>query len=158
MTDLTPRGPAAASVRRQRDRRGRGMRGPLLPPTVPAFRTRAQRFDATVVDVVGELEGRWGDQLRSIEFAVDEVPTLNADGSAGDNDVVDDYGIPLCRFLPPGVDRRGRPTKARIIVYRRPIELRTPHRSLLAEIVEEIVAEQLTAVLGEPPAQPPAGA
>jgi hypothetical protein len=47
----TPGGPVprVGAVRR-RDRRGRGIRGPLLPPTLPAHRTRAERFDDQVLD------------------------------------------------------------------------------------------------------------
>jgi hypothetical protein len=31
-------------------RRGRDMRGPLLPPTVPGWRSRAERFDMAVLE------------------------------------------------------------------------------------------------------------
>ncbi|MDT5014549.1 MAG: hypothetical protein QOD39_709, partial [Mycobacterium sp.] len=33
-----------------RSRRGRDMRGPLLPPTVPGWRSRAERFDMAVLE------------------------------------------------------------------------------------------------------------
>ena len=39
--------PAPASAHR-RDRHGRGLRGPLVPPHLPAWRTRAERFDELV--------------------------------------------------------------------------------------------------------------
>ena len=35
---------------RRRDRRGRGLRGPLLPPELPAARSRSERFDDLVPD------------------------------------------------------------------------------------------------------------
>ncbi|MGB6612460.1 MAG: peptidase, partial [Trebonia sp.] len=35
---------------RRRDRHGRGLRGRLVPPGVPLYRTRAQQFDDMVLD------------------------------------------------------------------------------------------------------------
>ena len=64
--------PVTASIRR-RDRHGRGLRGPLLPPHLPAWRTRAERFDELVVSAAEVLTRRWP-QVGSIQFAVEEVP------------------------------------------------------------------------------------
>ena len=57
-----------------------GLRTPLLPTDVPASRTRAQRFDQAVLEAVADLEERWPGRLDAIEFAVDEVPVIPADG------------------------------------------------------------------------------
>ena len=132
----------------RRDRRGRGLRTPLLPDQVPASRTRAEQFDQAVLDAVADLEERWPTELSSIEFAVDEVPPLPAGPVLPANDVVVDAGVPLSRFLPPGVDSKGRPTKARIVVYRRPLEVRAQDATDLSDLVVEVLDEQLTAVLG----------
>ena len=146
--DRTPhRGPA-----QQRDRRGRGLRSPLLPAQLPGFRTRAELFDQAVLDAVADLEDQWPGQLSAIEFAVDEVPPLPAGPVLPSSDVVVDGGVPLSRFLPPGVDGKGRPTKARIVVYRRPVEMRSTHPGDLGDLVEDVLTEQLTAVLGNPDA------
>ncbi len=98
-----------------------------------------------------ELEERWPTELRSIEFAVDEVPALPDGEVIPTPDVVLDGGVPLTRFTPPGVDVRGRPTKARIVVYRRPLEIRAGDAADLADLVAEVLAEQLSAALGDPP-------
>ncbi len=132
-----------------RDRRGRGLRSPLLPAQLPAARTRAQQFDHAVLEAVADLEERWPTELASIEFAVDEVPSLPAGGVVPSSDVVLDGGVPLTRFSPPGVDSRGRATKARVVVYRRPLEVRAADSGDLGELVAEVLGEQLTAVLGE---------
>ncbi len=140
-----------APGRVRRDRRGRGLRTPLLPGDVPASRTRAQRFDQAVLEAVAELESRWPGRLESLEFAVDEVPAVPADGpELATDEVVLDAGVPLTRFLPPGMDARGRPTKARIVVYRRPLEVRSGDAGELSDLVAEVLGEQLSAVLGEP--------
>lgn len=148
----SPPAPAVpAAARARRDRRGRGLRTPLLPADVPASRTRAQRFDQAVLEAVADLEARWPGRLESLEFAVDEVPAVPNDGpELASDEVVLDGGVPLARFLPPGMDAHGRPTKARIVVYRRPLEVRSGDAGELGDLVAEVLGEQLTAVLGEP--------
>jgi hypothetical protein len=149
-----PSGPGAAArpARRRRtrqDRRGRGLRTPLLPPGVPGFRTRAELFDQVVMDAVVDLEARWPGKLDLIEFAVDDVPSLPAGAVISSSDVVVDDGVPLARFFPPGIDKRGKQTKARIVVYRRPLELRAPASIDLIDLVTDVLDEQLSAVLGD---------
>src|SRR6478609_277442 len=81
--------PAVADpVPARRDRRGRGLRSPLLPTDVPAARTRAQRFDQAVLEAVADLEERWPGRLDAIEFAVDEVPALPDEGEVLPSDEV----------------------------------------------------------------------
>ena len=126
------------------------MRTPLLPTDVPASRTRAQRFDQAVLEAIADLEERWPGRLDAIEFAVDEVPVIPAEGSVQpSDDVVLDGGVPLTRFMPPGIDAKGRPIKARIVVYRRPLEVRSSDAGDLGELVAEVLGEQVSAVLGE---------
>lgn len=132
-----------------RDRRGRGPRTPLLPAQVPGFRTRAELFDQLVMEVVADLEPRWPDRLADIEFAVDDVPALPTGPVISSSDVVVDDGVPLARFFAPGVDARGRATKPRIVLYRRPVEMRAPGQFDLVDLVTDILEEQITAVLGE---------
>jgi hypothetical protein len=102
------------------------------------------------MEAVEDLEELWGERLTAIEFAVDEVPPLPAGELMPSPDVVMDGGVPLTRFVPPGVDRRGRATRARIVIYRRPLEGRAVDRSDLGDLVAEVLAEQVASVLGEP--------
>lgn len=132
----------------RRDRRGRGPRTPLIPADLPGARTRAEQFDEAVLEAASELEARWPREVAAIEFAVDDVPP--DDGPAVPTpEVVMDGGVPLCRFDPPGIDSRGRSTKARLVVYRRPLELRAGSSGDLSTLVAEVLAEQLSAVIGE---------
>lgn len=133
----------------RRDRHGRGPRGPLLPPQVPGFRTRGELFDAAVLDALADMGPRWPGDLPNIEIAVDEVPPPARGEMLSTSDAVRDGPVVLTRFLPPGVDGRGRATKARIVLYRRPIEMRCPTSADLADLVTELLTEQLTAVLGD---------
>lgn len=124
---------------RRRDRRGRGPRGPILPVGVPAFRTRAERFDHLVLEAVGRLEKRWARQLDGTEFAVEDVPPSNpAPWEHG--------GVPLGRYF--AADAGLAP---RIVVYRRPIETRALDAGDLEDLVREVVVEQVAHLLGRSP-------
>ena len=147
---------------RRRDRRGRGLRGPLVPPgvtvgavsaLVPLARTRAERFDDLVLDAVARLESSWAEQLRDVEFAVEDVPPLSllAEGpEAYDRDVVFDETaggpVPLGRLLPGGAGQQ-----PRVVVYRRPIEARAEDLVDLAELVHDVVVDQIARLLDVDP-------
>jgi predicted Zn-dependent protease with MMP-like domain len=123
---------------------------------VPASQTRGQRFDDLVLDAVEELEHRWARQLEGVEFAVEDVPVvpLGTDPALDEDVVVDDTAggaVPLGRLLPAGVDARGRPTAPRIVVYRRPLEARAADRTELADLVHDVVVDQVARLLGVDP-------
>ena len=126
----------------------------MLPAALPGARTRSQQFDDAVLEATADLEERWPREIGAIEFAVDEVPPLPEGELVPSADVVLDGGVPLTRFVPPGVDARGRPTKARIVIYRRPIEVRAENAVDLGDLVAEVLTEQISAVLGESPGEP----
>ncbi|PZS05028.1 MAG: peptidase [Pseudonocardiales bacterium] len=130
-----------------RDRRGRGNRGALVPPSVPLARSRSQQFDDRVLAAVEELERRFADELSGVEFAVEEVPPVDPDDGAPEG-LLADQGVPLSRLTPADRDRRGAQRPARIVVYRRPLELRAHDDEELDDVVREVVIEQVAALLG----------
>lgn len=138
----------------RRDRRGRGLRGLLVPVGVPLSRSRSEQFDDMVLDAVEHLEAQWAAKLESVEFAVEDVPAV-PDGPpeavVWGTDVVEDGAVPLARLLPAGTDAAGRPTPPRIVVYRRPLELRALDRAELADLVHDVVVEQVANLLGLDP-------
>ena len=159
---------------RRRDRHGRGVRGRLVPPTawvgdrevrVPAWLTRAERFDELVLDTVEELEQRWARELEGVEFAVEDVPPVLAHGPDAvlPDDVVADVTaggpVPPGRLLPAAVDEQGRPTPPRVVVYRRPLEARAGDRLDLADLVHDVVVDQVARLLRVDPdvVDPPTG-
>lgn len=141
------------------------MRGVLVPREVmvagrvvriPLAQTRAERFDDLVLDAVEQLEEHWARQLEGVEFAVEDVPTVPLDHDAAlDADVVADQSaggsVPLGRLLPAGRDEEGQPTPARIVVYRRPLEARAADRLDLADLVHDVVVDQVARLLGVDP-------
>ncbi|MEV6211949.1 metallopeptidase family protein [Kitasatospora sp. NPDC051914] len=139
MDSPTPPSPAGGQRRpRHRDRHGRGLRGPLAPPQVPISLTRSELFDDYVRESVERLERRWP-QLVDVEFAVQEVP-LPAQGEPAPD------GVPLGRVIPAAQGR-----KSRIVVYRRPVEVRAKSREDRAALVHEVLIEQVAELLGLSP-------
>lgn len=131
--------PQPAPRQRHRDRHGRGMRGPIAPPQVPLAVSRADAFDDLVRDAADRLERRWP-QLADVEFAVQDVPWPQ-DAMATDGDPV-----PLGRLIGAAKDR-----PSRIVIYRRPVEIRAKSRDERALLVHEIVVEQVAELLGLSP-------
>jgi hypothetical protein len=117
------------------------MRGPVAPPQVPLAASRAEVFADLVQDSVERLGRRWP-QLADIDFQVLEVPRLEAQPG----DVWSDEAVPLGRTLPAHDGRR-----ARVVVYRRPVEIRTKGRDERAALVHEVVVEQVAELLGLTP-------
>ncbi|GHD95802.1 hypothetical protein GCM10010508_61900 [Streptomyces naganishii JCM 4654] len=131
---------AAGPGPRRRDRHGRGMRGPIAPPQVPLAASRAEAFADLVQDSVERLERRWP-QLADMDFMVLEVPRLDGPGQGWN-----DEAVPLGGTVPARDGRR-----ARVVVYRRPVEIRTKGRDERAALVHEIVVEQVAELLGLTP-------
>lgn len=110
------------------------MRGPVAPPQVPLSASRADTFRDLVLDSVERLERRFP-QLVDVEFMVMQVPSVSGEDT-----------VPLGGSAPAGKD-----TPARIVVYRRPVEIRTKSRDERALLVHEVVVEQVAELLGLSP-------
>ena len=139
---------------RRRDRRGRGLRGLLYPSTIPAAKTRAERFDAMVLEALEPIEQRWGAELTELDLAVDEVPEVDEtspDEVVWQAGVLADVGVPLAQLVPAGVDPEGLPSRARIVLYRRPLEARARGGADLAELLHEVLVEQVAEYLNIEP-------
>ena len=144
----------SARSRRRRDRRGRGVRGLLYPPTLPAARSRSERFDAIVLEALEPIDERWHTELGRLDVAIDDVPEVTDCDPATvtwGSDVVEDGNVPLARLIPAGVDRTGLPTRARIVLYRRPLETRAQDGGDLSDLVHEVLVEQVANYLGLDP-------
>jgi predicted Zn-dependent protease with MMP-like domain len=119
---------------------------------VPLARTRAERFDDLVLDAVQQLETHWSEQLRDVEFAVEEVPPtalLTDPGAFGQDVVFDETAggpVPLGQLLPGGPAH-----PPRVVVYRRPIEARADDPVDLAELIHDVVIDQVARLLDVDP-------
>jgi hypothetical protein len=112
--------------------------GPLTPRGVPRSRTPRERFDTLVLEAVGALEQRWSDELDAVEFAVEETPVLPDDWTAPT--------VPLASLVDsPRTDGR------RLVLFRRPIELRAEGHAELGALVFAVLVEQVAELLGRSP-------
>lgn len=112
--------------------------GPLSPRGVPRDRSPRSVFDMVVLGAVERLEDRWHDELGLIEFAVEETPLVPADWA--------DDTVPLASLV-----RASGKSPTRLVLFRRPIELRCESRSELQALVTAVLAEQVGELLGLPP-------
>src|SRR5690606_13587379 len=133
--------PVPRRTGRRRDRRGREPRGsavlpgPLSPYGVPRSVTRRESFDRLVLAVVHELEKRWHEELGLVEFAVEETPLVPDDWDAAT--------VPLATLV-----RGSGGTPTRLVVFRRPIELRAETPADLSALVLTVLVEQVSELLG----------
>jgi predicted Zn-dependent protease with MMP-like domain len=117
-----------------------------VPASVPLSRTKAEIFDDLVLDAVEALERRFAKELAGVEFAVEDVPP---DLNVYDSDVLEDGEVPLARLLPGRPGRSQMPP--RIVLYRRPLEFRAMDREDLADLVHDVIIEQVANLLGVDP-------
>jgi len=130
------------------------MRGPLLPPSVPGWRSRAERFDMAVLEAYEPIEQRWQERVSTLDVAVDEIPRISPndpDSVQWPPEVVADGPIALARLIPAGVDVRGNATRARIVLFRKPIERRAKDSDELAVLLHELLVAQVATYLGVEP-------
>jgi predicted Zn-dependent protease with MMP-like domain len=110
----------------------------LTPHGVPAVRSDRERFDLLVLDAVSALLDRLPDELRDVEFAVEDTPVVPEDWTAPT--------VPLASL----VQAEGR-RAPRVVVFRRPLELRAESVADLAALVHAVVVEQVAELLGREP-------
>lgn len=135
-------------------RHGRGVRGPVLPEDIPARRSRAEKFDRLVLEAFARIDHRWHEKLSKLDIAVDEVPKIRAldpESVTWPPEVVAEGPVPLSRLVPAGIDKRGETTRARVVLFRRPLERRAKHPEDLEDLLFEVLVEQVATYLGVDP-------
>lgn len=136
-------------MKQYRQRHGRGIRGSLLPENTPRFQTRRDRFDRAVLEAYTPLQHRFAQQLQTLDIAIDTVPRMRIrpEAALASDEIASDGPVPLGRLIPAGVDRSGRPTRARIVLFRMPIMHRCINNHeqhvLLERVLTYLVASYL---------------
>lgn len=125
---------------RRRNRHGRGLRGELMLPTLPGYRTRSDRFDDFVLDSAERLHDIWGKPLDGVRFAVDEIPP------GLEHLVADRAPAPMGAYSPATAEEG--PV---ITLYRRVVEQACGSREELQDLVHDVVVEYTAEMLGVPP-------
>ena len=107
---------------------------------MPASRTRGERFDALAVAVLDDIEQRWEDRMPPVDLAVEEIPVIPPDWHSP--------RVPLGSLVPATATSR-----ARIVLFRRPIEHRAEGPAELAAVILAVLVDQVADLIGVPPAE-----
>ena len=103
------------------------------------------------LEAFAEIDARWHDELAGLDIAVDEIPRMlprDPETIQWPDEVTADGAIPLARLIPAGVDVHGQPTRAKIILFRRPLESRARRDTELIELIHEVLVQQVATHLG----------
>ena len=119
--------------RPKRDRHARGIKGPLIPHSVPIYETPAGAFERLLTEATEDFQIRLGVQLANIEIGFEEIPS-NRDL------VLSELTVPL------GRTEIGNPSQ--VIVYRRPIETRVFNHDELDRKIRDVLAELIGSIIG----------
>jgi len=117
----------------KRDRHDRGFRGPALPHSAPFHESSDQLFVRQMREAVEDLDARLGTMLTSIKFALEEIPNKRDLTFASGH-------VPLGRI------DQGNP--ATIVLYQRPIEMRSQDKELLSRVMRDVLAELVSLATG----------
>ncbi len=107
-----------------------------------------------VLEAYEPIERRWQQRLSGLDIAVDEVPRIAAkdpESVQWPPEVVADGPVALARLIPAGVDVRGDATRARLVLFRKPIERRAKDSVDLTDLLHEILVAQVATYLGVEP-------
>ena len=107
-----------------------------------------------VLEAYEPIERRWRNRVSGLDVAVDEIPRISPkdpDAIQWPPEVIADGPVALARLIPAGVDVRGNSTRARIVLFRKPIERRAKDSVDLADLLHEILVAQVATYLGVEP-------
>lgn len=107
-----------------------------------------------VLEAYEPIERRWQSRVSALDIAVDEIPRMSPKDPANVQwppEVIADGPIALARLIPAGVDVRGNATRARIVLFRKPIERRAKDTVELADLLHDLLVAQVATFLGVEP-------
>lgn len=110
---------------------------------MPVSRSRSERFDDLALDAWEHVARRWESELARVDLAVEDVPPELPES---DTDVLEDGRVPLARLTRAGADGR-----TVLVLFRRPLEARSTDDEDLADLVHDVVVEEVAAILGRDP-------
>jgi hypothetical protein len=107
-----------------------------------------------VLEAYEPIERQWQDRVSGLDVAVDEIPRISPkdpENIQWPPEVIADGPIALARLIPAGVDVRGNATRARILLFRKPIERRAKDTIDLSDLLHDVLVAQVATYLGVEP-------
>ncbi len=107
-----------------------------------------------VLEAYEPIERQWQDRVSGLDVAVDEIPRIapkDPDNVTWPPEVIADGPVALARLIPAGVDVRGNSTRARIVLFRKPIERRAKDTIDLSDLLHDVLVAQVATYLGVEP-------
>lgn len=120
----------------RRDRHERGLIGPLFPHNAPFHESPDEFFSRQMELAIADIERRLNQNLTTITFGLEAVPSER-------DFVVSDGVIPLGRI------ERGNPNI--IVVYQRPIEMRSTDQLRVIRVLRDVLAELVARMMNLDP-------
>jgi predicted Zn-dependent protease with MMP-like domain len=107
-----------------------------------------------VLEAYEPIERRFADRVTGLDVAVDEIPRIaprDPENVQFPPEVIADGPVALARLIPAGVDVRGANTRARVVLFRKPIERRAKDTAELTDLLHDILVAQVATYLGVEP-------
>ena len=108
-----------------------------------------------MLEALEPIELRWGSELAELDLAVDDVPEVDETSPTrwcGARACWPTSGCRWPSWCRPGSTRTGMPSRARIVLYRRPLEARARDSGEdLADLLHEVLVEQVAEYLNIEP-------
>lgn len=107
-----------------------------------------------VLEAYEPIERRFSDRVTGLDVAVDEIPRIaprDPENVQFPPEVIADGPIALATLIPAGVDVRGANTRARVVLFRKPIERRAKDTAELTDLLHDILVAQVATYLGVEP-------
>lgn len=120
----------------RRDRHNRGLRGPLLPHRIPGYVSRKNEFTRLMENALADLDVRFKTSLSQVTFATESIPNLR-------DLLINNEEVAL--------GRTDATWPVQIVLYVEPIRMRASNKRELDRIIRDVLAEQLSPVLGMRP-------
>jgi hypothetical protein len=114
--------------------------GPISQRAPSARPSRREEFDELVLSLVDRLASRWEEEIGEVEFGTEDVPQLPPSWS--------NEAVPFGSLVRP---KSGSP--ARIVIFRRPIEMRARTRLERTALINEVLVEHIAELLGRDPTE-----
>lgn len=122
-----------ALFKTKRDRHARGLKGPVIPHSMPIYENSTMVFERLLFNATEDFNFRLGNTLSNISISLEEIPNFR-------DLKLSEQVVPLGRI------DRGNPNQ--VVIYQRPIEMRCQTQFELDRKIRDVMAELIGLLIG----------